>query len=421
MNRAILTLILCCCATWLLASNGKFVVVIDAGHGGKDPGAVGPKKTREKDNTLAIALRLGELINANFTDVKVIYTRTTDEFIALDRRAEIANDAAADLFISIHCNATATNKSSAIGTETYTLGMHAKDSNLEVALRENESVLFEDGYTAKYEGYDPNSPQAYIMLSMFQSAYITQSLRFAEKIEKAFDTSGRHSKGVYQAGFLVLRKTAMPSVLIETGYISHPKEELFLASKEGREIIAKSILAAFTEYKASIDNNKKAASNAAATPKPERTMSVQNTVKVSAPEPAKAVEKPTTPTPAPATETKKSGVRVISKTPIDNTPAAAPVKAGTVPQIVSFAVQLCTVPQKPNLQVAPLSKVTDALSEKWGTQYIVRTSCTEDYYEALKTQGYWRENGYPDATLIAYRGITRITIEDAKQSKGIKK
>jgi N-acetylmuramoyl-L-alanine amidase len=227
-------------------------VVIDAGHGGKDPGTRG-RHTNEKDVALKVALELGRKIKEETPDVKVLYTRSTDVFIELGERSAFANRNNADLFISIHCNATPRSKS-VRGTETFVMGLHKTEGNLEVAKRENSVILQETNYKQKYKGFDPNSPLAHIMLANYQSAFISSSLRFADLIERKFQSvSGRESRGVKQAGFLVLWRAAMPSVLIETGFLSTPDEEEYLRSEEGQEEVAKSILQAYKVYKKEMD------------------------------------------------------------------------------------------------------------------------------------------------------------------------
>src|SRR5687768_2704065 len=204
------------------------VVVIDAGHGGKDPGTRG-KKTLEKDVALKIALKLGSHIEKNIPGVKVIYTRKTDRYLALDERADIANKNKADLFICIHANSLPGSK--ALGTETYVMGLHKDNSNFELAKRENSVILMDENYEERYEGFDPNSPESYILFSLTQSAYQEASLLFAQKIEQQFkERAGRKSRGVKQAGFVVLWKTTMPSVLIEAGFLSNSSEEQFLGT-----------------------------------------------------------------------------------------------------------------------------------------------------------------------------------------------
>ena len=194
------------------AKEKTFTVVIDAGHGGKDPGARG-SSINEKAINLAVALRLGSLISEKHDDVKVIYTRKTDVFIELDERANIANRNKADLFISIHTNAVKRG-SSVSGTETYTLGLARTDENLEVAMRENSAILLEDNYLQKYEGFDPTSSESYIIFEFMQNKHMEQSISLASEVQKCFTSAKRNNRGVRQAGFLVLRKTSMPSILV---------------------------------------------------------------------------------------------------------------------------------------------------------------------------------------------------------------
>lgn len=226
-------------------------VVIDAGHGGHDPGAVG-KFSKEKDITLSIALKTGNLIKEHLKDVEVIYTRKTDVFVELHRRARIANEAKADLFISIHCNA---NKStSPYGSETYVMGLHRSDANLAVAQLENASILLEDDYHVQYEGFDPRSPEGYIFFSMLQNAFLDQGLDLASRVQGHFRNHVKlYDRGVKQAGFLVLYKTTMPSVLIEAGFISNANEEKLLASEGGQNKIAQAIFRAVKDYKHAVE------------------------------------------------------------------------------------------------------------------------------------------------------------------------
>ncbi len=226
---------------------GLNTVVLDPGHGGHDPGTIGKGGTREKNVVLAIALNVAKQIKTAYPDVRVIMTRKSDVFIELFERGAIANRNHADLFISIHANAL--SRRDYYGTETYAMGLHKSEQNLEVAKRENAVILQEKDYQKNYKGFDPNSPLAHIMLANFQSAYLSNSLNFASKVEKQFTHADRTSHGVKQAGFIVLWTTAMPSILIETGYLSNAAEEKFLRSDEGQEVIAKSIFKAFSQYK----------------------------------------------------------------------------------------------------------------------------------------------------------------------------
>lgn len=224
-----------------------YTIVIDAGHGGKDPGAIG-RVAKEKNINLAVALALGDMIKANMPDVKVVYTRTKDTFVELHERANIANRAKADLFLSIHVNATPA-KVGPQGTETYTLGMHKAAENLEVAKRENAVITMESNYEQKYEGFDPRSSESYIIFEFMQDQNMASSVNFAKLMQKQFASAGRVNKGVHQAGFLVLRETSMPSALIELGYINNPSEEQYLNTSNGQITLARSIYNAFRAYK----------------------------------------------------------------------------------------------------------------------------------------------------------------------------
>ncbi len=224
------------------------IVVIDPGHGGKDPGAVS-KGVREKDVVLAIGKKLGQYINESFPDVKVIYTRNTDVFVPLIDRSKIANKNKADLFISIHANFCGTP--STRGTETFCLGVARSDDNLDVAKKENSVILLEEDYSVTYEGFDPNSYESYIMFEMAQETYMKQSLSFADAIQNQFKNNLESSnRGVKQAGFLVLRLSSMPSVLIETGFLSNASEAKYLSSEAGQQTIAQSVFEAFKHFKA---------------------------------------------------------------------------------------------------------------------------------------------------------------------------
>lgn len=221
------------------APQKRFTVVIDAGHGGNDPGAIG-RRGREKNINLNVALKLGRLIENNCNDTRVVYTRKKDTFVPLHTRAEIANNAKADLFISIHTNSVASRSSKVSGTETYTLGLHRTQDNLEVAKKENSVILIEDDYKQRYAGFNPNSAESYIIFEFLQDKYMSQSVSFATMIQQQFRQSARRvDKGVHQAGFLVLRETSMPSVLIELGYITNPTEEAYLLSDNGSSALAK--------------------------------------------------------------------------------------------------------------------------------------------------------------------------------------
>lgn len=230
-----------------------FTVVLDPGHGGKDPGALGAI-SKEKDIVLSVAKKLGEKINKNHSDVKVVYTRTTDKFIPLDERPKIANKVNAQLFISLHCNALDRRKISPQGVETYILGLHRSQDNLEVAKRENSVIVYEDNYETKYQGFDPKEPESYIIFEFMSNKFLEQSLNFATLTQhELINGAKRTNRNVRQAGFLVLRETGMPSVLIELGYISNRTEEQFLNSANGQNVLVNSIYTAFSQYKKEYD------------------------------------------------------------------------------------------------------------------------------------------------------------------------
>jgi N-acetylmuramoyl-L-alanine amidase len=224
----------------------NWVIVIDAGHGGKDPGALGAM-SREKDINLAIALKTGEYIERNIKNATVIYTRKNDSTVELIDRPKIANKANADLFISIHTNST--NSRVVKGAETWIMGIAKDQANLEVAMKENSVMLREDDYSTKYEGFDPKSSESYIMFSLTQKVFQEQSTDLATKIQQQFrERVNRNDRDVKQAGFWVLYNTKMPSVLVETGFITNPSEEKYLNSKEGQDYLASSIYNACREY-----------------------------------------------------------------------------------------------------------------------------------------------------------------------------
>ena len=247
--------ILCCLLIGVdgISQEGSYVnkVVIDAGHGGKDPGALG-RNSQEKDIVLKIALKTGHYIEENIEGVEVIYTRKTDKFVELHKRADIANKNNADLFISIHCNA---NKvASAKGAETYVMGLHKTEENLKVAKEENAAILLEEDYRQEYDGFDPNSDEGYISLSLMQNEYRDQSIKMAKKVQDQFrERVGLKDRSVRQAGFLLLYQTTMPGILIETAFLSNPENEKFLMSEKGQAYIASGIYRAFKEYKHSME------------------------------------------------------------------------------------------------------------------------------------------------------------------------
>jgi len=234
-----------CSNNAVFSQEKEFIVVLDAGHGGKDPGKVGSKNVKEKEIALKIVLQIGKLLEKE-KNIKVIYTRKTDVFVDLWERGRIANKADADLFVSIHCNAHDTQ---AHGTETWVLGTHANKKNFEVAKAENSVILLEDNHEVNYKGFDPNSPESIIGLTLLQEEYLDQSIQLASIIQENFTNNlNLRDRGVKQAGFVVLHQTYMPSVLVETGFITNKKERKYLNSARGQEKIANSIYKGIKKY-----------------------------------------------------------------------------------------------------------------------------------------------------------------------------
>lgn len=236
--------------------DGKIkTIVIDAGHGGKDPGALG-KTSKEKEVTLAIALELKRILKENQPNINVIMTRDDDTFIELHKRAEHVSKHEADFFVSIHCNANKNKE--AHGSETYVLGAHKSDANLDVVMRENSVILMEDGYKEVYEGFDPNSVPSYIYFQYLTNVHLEQSVKMANKVQSQFaERVGRKDRGVKQAGYLVLWRASKPAILVETGFISNKEEETFLNSDNGKTYMASAIYRAIKEYNAEMSGIKR--------------------------------------------------------------------------------------------------------------------------------------------------------------------
>lgn len=393
-------------------------VVLDAGHGGKDPGCIGAI-SREKNNTLAIVLKLGALITENCPDVQVIYTRTTDDFIELKERAAIANRNKADLFISVHCNAI--SAPSFHGAETYVLGLHRAADNLEVAKRENAVIVMEENYQKNYDGYDPASPEAHILGSMWQSAYLEQSILFASLVQQhVTTTAGRYDKGVKQAGFLVLRETAMPAVLIETGFLTNRTEEQYIASEEGQNQMAISILDAFLSYRSQMEGTPLVAKKTGAISKPPTT-TAQATVKPAAETPQTTTGAPTTtaakttpgqtatkPAQAPKpVNAKPAGSMASTNAGPAKTPAAKPVSApaGTVktpsPPKTDFRILLFVWPARMDMNSGLLGLLGNVEEEKAEGEYRYYTGHFATRAEAEQTLPELRNLGFRTASVVA--------------------
>lgn len=418
-------------------------IVIDAGHGGKDPGCSGAH-SREKHIALALAQTFAGYLREAYPDLKVILTRDDDVFIPLHERAAIANRAKADLFVSIHCNFMP-GSSATRGTETYVMGLHTAEHNLNVAKRENESILLEADYQKNYD-YDPNTPEGHILLSMFQNTFLEQSIRFAEKLEHHFDkTAQRRSRGVRQAGFVVLKETTMPSVLVESGFLSNSEEEDFLLTAAGQQQVATAMLLAFAEYKSEWEGTPlplafhPAGEDEKPLPPPRAVLADYQ------PSPRRAT--PATPTSASAstvasttTSTSPSEPRPPLSTyralPVSEeasavpatdysataAPAAAAADRGPVPARTNVApadYQIC-------VQVAA-SKRPLAGDDRWqkaghtieqveeASYYKYQVRNLASLREATAVQAQLRGRGFPDAFVVVYKNGERIGIDQAQR------
>jgi N-acetylmuramoyl-L-alanine amidase len=343
------------------------VVCLDAGHGGKDPGNLGTGryKTTEKDVALKVTQLVGKYINQAFPDVKVVYTREDDRFIELKERCDIANRNKADVFISIQCNSA--ENPDPHGTETYVMGLHKTEANMRVAMKENASILLEEGHELRYEGYDPNDPDSQIILALRQNVYMDHSQNLSALVEKQFkDRLGRVDRGVKQAGFLVISYTTMPAILIELGFLSNASEEDFLQGTEGQDYLASAIYRAFKDYKMQMEGTDVVVTSPE---KPDSTLVA--TIDTNATDPA-----------APATE-------------------------------VRFKVQIATMSK--HLDPSPKNfKGLQGVQEMRGAGLFKYTVGDETTLEkAREVQRRCREAGYDGAFIIAFKNGVRIGLEEA--------
>ena len=371
-------------------------VVIDAGHGGKDPGALGAI-SKEKDLNLTVALLAGDYIKKNCPDVKVVYTRERDVFVTLSERAAIANRNNADVFISIHCNSAGSKGSSATGAETFVLGEHKNAANLEVAKKENSAILYEEDADEQYGNFDLNSPEAYIALSLFQSEYLNQSLQLAANMQEQFSKRvGRKDRGVQQAGFLVLWKTAMPSILIELGFISNAAEERFLSSEKGQSYMASAIYRAFRDFKASYEGENNVAVTVA--PKVENKTEPQET----------KVETPAEP---------KQETAVVPQT---ETPSQTPTKPAVVKPVakskVCFKVQFTSRDTQVPVTDKAFAKVPEVGVYYYNGAYRYTSGDFRTKDEAINRQAQVRKLGFSDAFVVAFVDGERVTIKEAEDA-----
>ncbi len=336
-------------------------IVIDAGHGGKDPGASG-KYSHEKDIVLSVALKTGRLIENDLKDVNLIFTRKTDVFIPLNTRAKIANNSKADLFVSIHCNSNVSSKPR--GSETYVMGMHKSEENLQVAMLENAAILLEDDYKTNYEGFDPSSAENHIIFNFFQNSYLSQNIDLATIVQSEFkNNTALRDRGVNQAGFWVLYKTTMPGILIEMGFLSNPSDEAYLRTEKGQNQMAHAIYNAIKAYKIKHD----------------------------------------------ALELQKAGIQ-------NNKIIKTQKEANTS---ISFRVQFLSLASDKKLTQKKYSQLTEIKTYFYKGLYRYTCGDTTNYLAAVNLQNRVRKLGFKDAFIVALYNGERISIKEAKKMLGI--
>jgi len=359
----------------VFAQKKDFIVVLDAGHGGKDPGKIGYKNSKEKEIALEIVLQVGELLEKQ-PNVKVVYTRKTDVFVDLWERGRIANKADADLFVSIHCNA---HNSQAYGSETWVLGTHANRQNFEVAKAENSVILLEDNYKTNYKGFDPNSPESVIGLTLMQEEYLDQSIQLASIIQKGFtEDLKRKDRGVKQAGFVVLHQTYMPSVLIETGFLSNKVEGPFLNSKVGQQKFSKSIYSDIIKYMKQLTLN---------------TVVNNDVVKSNSEKSSK----------------QSSVIEVIT----DNKQKSSTFEnEKNVHKNVQFKVQIAAGARKLETYSYNFNGLKNVERVKAGNIYRYYFGETSSYSEIIEFQKSAKSKGYSSAFIVAFKNGKNISIDD---------
>lgn len=368
-------------------STDQFVVVLDAGHGGSDPGNLGTGryKTTEKNVALDVTLKVGQYINENYPDVKVVYTRKGDTFPTLARRVEIANSSDADLFISIHCNA-AENKT-ALGVETFVMGLHKSEESLANAMKENASIFLEADHEKNYDGFDPKNPDTYIIMSMRENLFLDQSIKLAKGVQDQFRTRvGRKDRGVKQAGFYVISYTNMPSILVELGFLSHSEEEDFLNSDDGKTYLASAIYRAFKDFKEKAEGGQKA-------DKTDSTPEVKPEVKT---ETAVVTPKPETP--------------VVSEPKSEIINGLVWKEAG---KGIKYQVQIVTSPKKLTTGASEFKGLDRVDEYKQNGVYKYLAGSSPGYKEAKQNLEKLKELGFKDAFIVAFQNGERIDLSKA--------
>ncbi|MDZ4752216.1 MAG: N-acetylmuramoyl-L-alanine amidase [Flavobacteriales bacterium] len=371
----VLLVLICAAFTNVPRTPAKtFTVVLDAGHGGTDPGNLGTGryKEKEKDVSLAVTLKVGKYIKEAYPDVEVLYTRKDDSFPTLKERCDIANNNMADLFMSIHCNAS--DNKQAYGSETFVMGLHKTQESLKTAMKENASIFLEKNHKEDYKGFDPNDPDTYVIMSLRENVHLDQSINLAKNVQDQFRTRvGRKDRGVKQAGFQVISYTNMPSVLVELGFITNVEEEDYLMKDEGRTFMASAIFRAFKDYRAKASNKAEAST-------------VSNE------------EKP------------KAPVQQVTVKPADS---KSRLVSDEVQSGICFKVQFLSSAKPLDKSAADfkgLEKVDEYLSNG---VYKYLAGCTANYEVAKKNQAVLREMGFKDAFVVAFEDQKRIELSAA--------
>lgn len=390
-----------------VSAKDKFTLVIDPGHGGKDVGAVGAI-SNEKNINLTIALAFGKLVESNLSDVNVIYTRKTDVFIPLKGRADIANKAKADLFISVHTNSVPPTKTPPQGFQVYTLGMHRAKDNLDVAMRENSVISLEKGYEKTYEGFDPRSSESYIMFEILQSANMEKSVELAKLIQRSVcSKASRNDKGVHQAGFLVLRETSMPSCLIELGFITNEEEEQFLNSPRGIDLMARGIYEAFVEYKNRYDGK----ITIPYRPSKNNQLPVENVLDRLSTNSQKPVAQVEFPKNINIVRQPRPIQNITTKTKVYKQNDQDTLEEG-FSDIPLFKIQIFAVNRELTLDNELFKGYTNVSVETEGTLNKYMIGANEDYNEIMRLKEEIKPD-FPQAFIVAFKNGNRMNVGDA--------
>lgn len=396
-------------ATQIRAEKKGMTVIIDPGHGGQDAGAA-YRGIKEKDIVLGIGLKLGKYINEHHPDVKVVYTRNKDVFVPLHQRSEIANKNKADLFISLHANACGTP--SIRGTETFILGLHRSQENLEVAKKENSVILYEEDHSERYEGFDPNSAESYIMFELTQDEFLDQSASFAKLVQDQFrHKAARNDRGVKQAGFLVLRQSGMPSVLVESGFLSNPSEAEYLNSEQGQAQLATAILSAFNSYKKNFDA--KTGFNLETSNVPQKEQQTVQTEKKQADttltekkaEPEKIIQ----PAKSDSAPTKNKPAIAVAK---EEKPDIQETQVNKQHPSIIFSIQIAAGTTNLPLQPANFKGLNDVRKVQFGKMYKYYYGELKTLIEAESLQEKIKSK-FPGCFIVAFNQGQIITKEDA--------